>query len=111
MKKIIQKEVQFCDQCGKETYCGACLCCGIEHCYECREIHGVEYPHAIYFSGSGNGYYCKSCNAKLAKQNSDVLYNAYLAIAVLRREAERWSLDFKARSDKAESNLKQLSDT
>lgn len=108
MKKIIEKEVQICDCCGKETYCDSCLRCGLEHCWECRKECGVEYTHGVHFSGSGDGYYCTICNDELAKQGPDNLYNCYVKIANLKKESKEWYLDFHARSDKAEARLKQL---
>lgn len=108
MKKNVSKEVSFCDRCGKEAYVEVCLCCGVEHCWECRKGQGVEYTHAIGFSGSGDGYYCKTCDNKLSASNSDPLHNAYSAIADLRSESKLWYLDFKTRSDHAEQVLKQL---
>ena len=62
MKKTIKKEVTFCDNCEKETYVEPCLRCGVEHCWKCKEIESVEYGHAVYFQGSGDGYYCKACD-------------------------------------------------
>ncbi len=109
MKKLIEKEVQVCDCCGKETHCEQCLGgCGLEHCKWCRRECGVGYTHAVHFSISDDGYYCALCNTKLSEQGSDDLHNAYLAITDLRREAKRWSADFSARSDKTEALLKQL---
>lgn len=108
MKKIIEKEVQICDHCRKETYCDTCLNCGVEHCWECRKTDGVEYTHAIYVSGSGDGYYCNSCNSELLQNHSNDVFNAYLVIADLKQEAKRWNRDFKTRSDKAETLLKKL---
>lgn len=111
MKKVIEKEVQICDQCGKETYCHTCLHCGIEHCWECRKLHGVEYTHGVNFSGSGGGYYCNPCNFKLLAEGSDDLHNAYVLITNLRQEQKRWYSNFRAHSDKAESEVKRLSGT
>ena len=109
MKKIIKKEVQICDACQKETYAETCLNCGVEHCWECRKEHGVEYTHALYFSGSGDGYYCNSCHNELSAKPTNKLFNAYSAIADLKQEGNKWQRDFKARSDKAEALLKELS--
>ena len=108
MKKIIEKEVIFCDQCEKEKYVSKCLYCGVEHCFECAKSHGEEYPHAVYFSGSYDGYYCHSCNSELTRSRADTLHNMYSEIKRLRAESVGWSLDFKARSNKAETKLKSL---
>ena len=108
MKKRIDKEVTFCDGCKKETYITACLTCGVEYCWECRRVLGVEYKHSCYASGSGDGYYCNGCHYVLLKQAGNKLFNAYRLIANLRRENELFYDDWKKRSDKAESDLKHL---
>lgn len=107
MKKTIQKETHFCDKCGKEeSYINACMNCGAEMCYECWDKHGRKYNHAIYFQGSGDGYYCQPCDAKLTKDGNDKRHNAYRAIKSLRDELEAWHTDFKKRQEKAENALK-----
>jgi len=108
MKKIVQKEVQICDQCGKETYCEKCFKCGVEHCYECRKKFGVKYTHAVYLSGSGDGYYCTDCNNLLLKNGNDPLHTAYYNIFTLINESRGFYNDFKIRADKAEAVIKEL---
>ena len=109
MKKIIQKEVSYCDSCGKEDiYVRACENCGIEHCYECRKLYGKEYDHAVTVSGSVNGYYCKKCDAELTKTNENELHNAYCHIQSLSDEAVGWGVNFRRRSKEAEAHLEAL---
>lgn len=109
MRKTIQKEVDCCDACAKEdTYVYACKNCGTEHCYECRETEGKKYNHAVNFSGSGDGYYCNKCDARLTKTKENELHVAYCHVQSLRNEATAWSDDFRKRSDKAEAHLKAL---
>ncbi len=103
MKKTIQKEVKLCDKCGKEdSYPGACVCCGVEMCYECQREHGKSYNHAVYFQGSGDGFYCLPCDAKLTAEGKDKRHNAYRAVKSLKDELEAWHADFKRRQEAAE---------
>ena len=108
MKKIIQKEASFCDECEEQIYVDSCLGCGIEHCQECREKMGVKYRHGVHTSGSGDGYYCKACDLKLSNSRVDPLHNAYLAIKNLRAEEKAWWLSFNSRSEHAEKFIEQL---
>lgn len=110
MKKKISKEVQFCDKCDKEdSYPTPCLLCGTEMCYECKQKHGTSYNHAVYFQGSGDGFYCHSCDEKLRSTGTNKLHSAYLKIKNLRQELELWSADFKGRQAVAENELKLAS--
>lgn len=109
MKKIIKKEVCFCDLCKKESnYPTPCLGCGSEVCYECQKKSGVVYPHAVHLSGSGDGFYCDKCDAKLWRNGTDKLHGAYRAVAALRTEAMAWNKDFTQRRVAAEELLKGL---
>lgn len=108
MKKTVSKEVQFCDGCETESYCDACLGCGIEMCYSCREKHGRTYNHAIFFQGSGDGFYCNICDAKLSFSGADHRHTAYLAIKSLRDELEAFNTDFERRRKVAEKALESL---
>ena len=108
MKKIIEKEATFCDHCGKEAYVETCLCCGVDHCYECRKTQGVEYEHGVGFSGNGDGYYCNECDTKLSKSKADPLYNAYHEIKTLRQKQRLWYAKFNAEVTAAEQRIKAL---
>ncbi len=109
MKKTIKKEVRFCDKCGKEdSYPTACLACGTEMCYDCQTKHGVSYSHAVHFQGSGDGFYCKPCDAKLTARGSDKQHNAYLAIKALRDEEDTYWANFKKRAEAAEAKVKSF---
>lgn len=108
MKKKEVREVVYCDNCKKENYVTACMHCGIEHCWECREIAGKEYPHSVYSSGSGDGYYCSKCDKELTIIGDDAIHKAYRTIAYLRKELDSWLLNFKVRQEKAEAKLKSL---
>ncbi len=107
MKKLITKEVQFCDGCGAEAYCEKCLGCEKEHCWQCRKPLGVEYSHSVGFSGSGDGYYCASCDIN-PKIEATPLHRAYIAISLLRRESKRFYEDWLRRCDEAEATLKAI---
>lgn len=107
MTKTIEKEVRFCDKCGKEeSYPTVCMGCGTEMCYACQTKHGKRYSHAVYFSGTGDGFYCNSCDAKLTAAGNDKRHNAYLAIKLLKDELEAWTIAFRKRQEVAEAAAK-----
>jgi hypothetical protein len=109
MKKAMEKEVSFCDKCGKEDeYLTKCLSCGEEYCYECRTKHLKEYAHGIHVAGSGDGYYCKKCDKKLAESKEEPLHNAYVTIQDLKKEEEQWYANFRKRCTIAENNVQKL---
>lgn len=111
MKKTVTREVDFCDRCGKEQdYLVACLGCRMEVCWQCSEAVGVTYQHGVYFRGSGDGFYCRSCDIALSETNADPLHVAYRAVRALRDEATASHNDFKRRQELAEGNLALLID-
>lgn len=107
MKKTITQEVNVCDKCGAASW-HTCLRCGTEMCYECAKTQGIEYSFAIYFRGSGDGFYCKPCDNALTASGEDKRHNAYATIRSLRLELESWETGFKRRKDAAEAALQQL---
>lgn len=107
MKKMVEVEQTFCDICGKEAW-DPCLKCGKDFCWECKEKHGVIFPHSVTFSGSGDGFYCHDCEEKMASEKKDQLYLAYLEIDLLRRQHKAWYEDFERRSGEAERYLEKL---
>jgi hypothetical protein len=78
------------------------------HCYECQKTQGHDYAHAIYVRGSGDGYYCNTCDTKLLRDGGDKRHAAYVRIATLRTEAESWTKDFTERRRAAEQALADL---
>jgi hypothetical protein len=108
MKKVMRKEVEFCDGCNAETYVTACMKCGVDHCWQCQEKWGVEYAHGVYVKGSGDGYWCKPCDVQMSESGSDELYLAYVAIRQVRDEMIAFNAEWSQRKDAAESRLKQL---
>jgi len=109
MKKIVEKEVNICDVCGKEDYCSSkCLICGFEACYDCKKTTMTEFNHAVHFSGSNDGDYCNKCLSQPIPQKHEALLQAYRNIKVLRNESVAWNEDFKIRSEKAEARVEQL---
>lgn len=106
MKKVIKKEVTFCDCCGNEMeYSHKCIRCGKDHCYNCLS-KGKEYAHSVHCSGSGDGFYCNECDAILTQSKSDTLHNAYKEIELLRLvERSMWE-EFKCKVEIAEKNVK-----
>lgn len=101
--------VDVCDTCGADSgYHSKCLICGNAACYECeRKGELIEYEHAVSFSGSGDGHYCKACNIAQMK-NPSPLFRAFTKIQDLRAESKQFWEDFECRSRAAESNLKAL---
>lgn len=108
MRQTIQKEVTLCDVCGEEGYAEPCLKCGKEVCWKCKKTQGVTYNAGVYFSGSGDGFYCHSCNETLILSRADELHNAYTHIRALRNEAEAFGRDFKNRQERAEEAIRPL---
>jgi hypothetical protein len=106
MKKRSVSEQPYCDYCGKSSW-EHCLWCGKDICWECQKMVAKEYKHAVHFSGSGDGLYCRECDS-MAREASDPLNAAYRVIDALRHEEEGWWADFKKRSDNAEAELAKL---
>lgn len=111
MRKMIEVEAEFCDSCQKRAMVNTCMRCGIEHCYDCKEKLGVSYDKAVYFRGTGDGYYCRPCNTTLLIEGPpDKLFNAYLAIQRLQFEYKGFIEDFDARKKAAEREVERLYD-
>lgn len=108
MRKIVEKEVTFCDFCGAENYVEPCLKCGKEACWECKKKPevGVEYSHAVYFCGGGDGFYCRPCDLALSESQADAKHNAYVAIRSLRDELKGWQVSFEKRQKIAEEQVR-----
>lgn len=109
MKATVQKEVHVCDACGaQEDYVSTCLHCGAEHCHQCQRAEGTHYSHGVHCGGTGDGYYCKSCDAKLTLSGTSKKHAAYRRIASLRIEAKAWGAEFERRRVEAEKALEAL---
>lgn len=108
MKRTVEKEVTLCDVCGAEGYVTPCLKCGKEVCWPCQKTQGESYNAGVYFSGSGDGFYCHPCNEMLILSQTDELHKAYTHIRGLRNEAEAFGRDFKNRQEQAEAAIKPL---
>ena len=103
--------VHVCHSCGADCdYPYVCGGCGQPFCFSCRD-KGIEYPHAVFFSGSDDGFYCKPCDRKLSRRSSDQVYLAYRKIGELRAEAKRWNEDFEKRTKAAQEELQRLRKT
>ena len=112
MKKTIEKEVTFCDHCQTETYVDPCLHCGAEHCWRCRETQGIEYKHLTWGTGTGDGYYCTSCDNHIRTIGRvNPVHQAFLVIANLREESRLFYEDYKRRAREAEHCLEDLQRT
>jgi hypothetical protein len=106
MKKKITIDATYCDACGLRDYVDPCLGgCGVEHCWRCQETQGVKYNHGVYFSGGGDGYYCRPCDMALSENGTNPLHQAYQAIRALRDESAKFYADHEARTKVAEKNL------
>lgn len=93
MKKKVTIEQVFCDFCGKPAGHVKCISCGKDFCYDCLDLNAVEYKHSVYFSGSGDGTYCLTCNEEKL-MNGDPLHRAYRKIQSLRNELTGFQEDF-----------------
>lgn len=108
MKREVTIIQDFCDFCnGESNAWNVCINCGKNICYDCRKVHAVEYRHAVWSSGSGDGLYCQECNRKLYVAG-DKLHRSYLAIESLRNEMDGWNRSFSERAKEAETRLKSL---
>ena len=109
MKKQVTIEQSFCDICEKNISHNHCLSCGKNICYDCQKVEAKVYRYSVsvYCSGSGDGFYCRECDTKLIV-NGDKLHKAYRAIESLRNEEAAFYANFKARTDQAESALKNI---
>ena len=108
MKKIVSKEVSFCDKCGKEIYITKCNNCDKEHCWECRKTEGIEYSYSVHSGGGDDGYYCKLCDTELRKTKTDELHNSYLTIQKLQNEFEAFDKDWGNIVKLADEKAKEL---
>jgi hypothetical protein len=109
MKKSIQREIHFCDKCGREiSYAPTCLHCGLELCYDCETYHGKRYAGSTVTLGSGDGFYCNECDSKLTSTGKNKLHNAYRAIQRLKDEMKAFETDWERRSAEANHTLKRI---
>lgn len=112
MKKEKTIEVKVCDVCGDDNHVyEECLCCEKNFCYDCAKTSGTDYPHAVYASGSGDGYFCHACKETILSTPNHKLYKllmAYLAITCLRSEMDASYKNFEERSRELEAKLKSL---
>lgn len=108
MKKLVTKEVDYCDSCNSEHSLYTCLTCKKEFCYSCSKTKAIEYPHSIHFRGSGDGFYCLECNSKHMAAGDNPLFNCFVQIKNLRNQYEVLSQDIKEAGKRAEEALKRL---
>lgn len=106
MKKEVIVLQSMCDFCGKQSY-QKCLGCGKDVCWECQKTEGIDFKHAVHFSGSGDGFYCQSCLSD-PKVIETPLLKAYKKIWSLRKESEIWWKEFDERTKAAEIKLQLL---
>ena len=109
MKKTKTVTVYECDQCGADCDYGGepCLRCGKRFCTQCytKSKNGTNFAHDVYFQGSGDGFFCTSCEEALRGEPSRI-YSAYVAIKNLQTERTTWEKAFDARRDAAVAELK-----
>lgn len=105
MKRLTEVELTFCDACGKQSWVTTCLACHADHCWECEKVLGVLYQHGVYASGSGDGYYCAACDARLTREGTDPQHRAYRVVRALKDEAKAWGADFERRTKIAEARV------
>jgi len=108
VRKTISKEVEFCDRCGDEFNFGrSCMVCGAEFCSSCGD-EIIKYSHGVFVGGSGDGHYCKKCDAQLRAEASDPLFNAYQKIKEITQEYVEAQEIFKKKSKAAEAEVERL---
>ncbi len=108
MKKLINKEVIFCDRCNKEVeYSAECVSCGSEFCYDCSKKIGKTFSAGVFYSGSGDSYFCHTCIQNIPPEMTS-LFAAYIRIQALRQEQKTMWEDFDKRRNNAEEELQQL---
>jgi hypothetical protein len=112
MKKVVEKEVEFCDNCGSDDCVfNECIGCGKHFCYECNDKKkvGQKYSHAVYCSGSRDAYLCTDCILLPTPKIQEIL-EVYGKIANLRSESKVWYEDFEKRTKEAEAAVKVLAE-
>jgi len=109
MKKTILKEVDFCDECGTETwYVNTCLRCSKDYCYDCGKERVLTYHPSALHGGSGDGHYCRPCDIALCESKDDPLHQAYLAVRALKDEQQRRYAEWDKRRKAAELRVEML---
>jgi len=107
MRRKVEREITVCDVCGEVCY-DSCLGCGADHCYDHKTELGITYQYAVHLSGSGNGYYCLGCDARLRASGDDPLHSAYLKVKMLVDEVEAFHTDIHKRAEKANALVEAL---
>ncbi len=108
MKRQVMVPETICDVCKEQSAHEQCLGCGADTCYLCQKTSGVGYNHAVSFCGSGDGYYCHACDARLRESGKDKLHSAYMEIAAIREERQAFFKKSHEAADVAEEALKRL---
>ena len=112
MKKMVEKEVEFCDNCGSDDCVfNECNGCGKHFCYDCNEDKGMgkKYIHSVYCSGTGDAYLCNDCLSRPTPKVTGIL-RAYEAVQRLRVENENWQKDFGKRCEAAKAETKRVAE-
>ena len=104
MKKMVEKELTFCDECDKGEYVYKCMGCGSEYCYDCRKLLLKEYNQSVYFTGGGNGYFCKDCDIDPPVRIKKI-HSLYKAVEMLKNEINGYYKEFEVRQKEAEEQL------
>lgn len=100
----VKQTITTCDFCGSGGCFRKCLGCQKDVCYTCMDTKGTDYKHAVYFSGSGDGFYCHDCDGK----KPTPLLLAYREIRDLTRERQIFDADFSKRMKEAEALVESL---
>lgn len=109
MTRTKEVVVWVCDGCEKDMdWKHPCLRCSKNYCYGCRKKEMVEYPHAVYCSGSGDVQYCVECNAILYCSHDNAIFNAYFKIKSIRKSLEDYNMEMTQKIEDAENDLKAL---
>lgn len=110
MKRTVEKVVEICDFCQEQEAWSVsykCRSCGKVACYDCGKRVGTEFPHAVFFSGSDDGFYCVPCQTAPSPASAPLL-RAYREIQAIRAHFKAREVEDKTRIDAAEGEVRRL---
>ncbi len=108
VKKRVERELTFCDQCDAGSAYYKCRGCDRDYCYDCAHTMMTVYPLEVNGGDSMQALrYCPDCEAKLPELPADPLLQACLKVKQLHREQKGFWEDFKVRKDAAEAEVRK----
>jgi late competence protein required for DNA uptake (superfamily II DNA/RNA helicase) len=101
MKKLISTEINVCDFCEPKEHLNQydhcyekCVLCGKHVCSKCSEKVGKTFSMSVFFSGSGDAFYCNQC---LISNSADSLLPLYKKMLFLKEERDSYLSNFTRR--------------